>query len=103
MPEIFAKSPVYIYIYISGIGSIFIPWILGDGDCFSCYGTSNQKATSGPIRLWSNNGVLIFKYKIKIRKGRMIDYAEDAVMMQMEDDEIEAEAAEDDNDSSGPR
>lgn len=33
----------------------------------------------------------------------MIDYAEDAVMMQMEDDEIEAEAAEDDNDSSGPR
>merc|ERR1719394_979684 len=34
--------------------------------------------------------------------GKMIDYAEDAVMMQMEDDEIEAEAADEQEDSSGP-
>jgi len=34
--------------------------------------------------------------------GRVIDYAEDAVMLQMEDDEIEAEAAEEQDESSGP-
>ena len=34
--------------------------------------------------------------------GKAVDYAEDAVMLQMEDDEIEAEAADDEEDSSGP-